>query len=104
MNRSPPPIVPTLTEVIAPGDAAPATTPGVLHEPQEIMVQQILQRMQLSLDKRVKEAVGRVVLEQTQQLLPRLQQEVEEAVRNTVQAAFAQAAGKAGKTPHQEGE
>ena len=112
MNRpppAPPRFVPTLTEVVrpvaapmpapapdgataappvtfaAPAMAAPAPSPDL----QEQMVQRVLQRVDLMLDRRLREVVGQLILEHTQSLAPRLRDEIEEVVRQSVSQAFA---------------
>jgi len=112
MNRpppAPPRFVPTLTEVVrpvaapmpasapagasavpppafaAPAMPAPAPSPDL----QEQMVQRVLQRVDLMLDRRLREVVGQLILEHTQSLAPRLREEIEDVVRQSVSQAFA---------------
>jgi len=112
MNRpppAPPRFVPTLTEVVrpvaapmpAPGPAAAVTPAASIasHAPlstsapsldlQEQMVQRVLQRVDLMLDRRLREVVGQLILEHTQSLAPRLREEIEDVVRKSVSQAFA---------------
>ena len=100
MNSSsvPPRFVPTLTEVVHPlpvsvqplsldkelAASAPST------ESQEHMVQRILQRVDLMLERRLREAVGQLILEHTQTLAPRLREEIETVVRQSISQAFEQ--------------
>ena len=92
----PPRLVPTLTEIVDvdPLHSASRTAmAGVSLQVLEAqMVARILQRVELSLDRLLREALGRLILEQTQALVPRLNQEVEKVVRETVHQAFSQEA------------
>ena len=98
---TPPRFVPTLTEVIRPLPAstpAPENTPLVAPAPartlaasadlQEQMVQRVLQRVDLVLERRLREVVGQLILEHTQTLTPRLREEIEAVVRQSVNQAF----------------
>lgn len=82
-----PRFVPTLTEVVQQPSQA---TGGMAAAQQEHLVQRVLQRIDLSLERRLREVVGQVVLEHTQTLAPRLREEIEAAVRQSVAQAFAQ--------------
>ena len=92
-DRVPPRFVPTLTEVVA---AAPPPTVGPTafqarwRDLEEPLVQRILQRVDLALERRMREALARVVLEQTQALMPKLRDEIESVVRQAVNDAVAQ--------------
>lgn len=104
---TPPRFVPTLTEVIRPmptpaaaqpnpgetlAAAAPlpaASSPAPSADVQEQMVQRVLQRVDLMLDRRLREVVGQLILEHTQSLAPRLREEIEDVVRQSVSQAFA---------------
>jgi len=93
----PPRFVPTLTEVVAQGAPPLASSPAMEKDvfgtggvEQELLIQRVLQRIDLTLDRRLREVVGQVVLEHTQTLAPRLRTEVESAVRLAVAQAFAQ--------------
>lgn len=57
---------------------------------QELMVQRVLQRIDLTLDRRLREVIGQLVMEHTQSLAPRLKSEIEAAIRESVSQAFAQ--------------
>lgn len=94
----PPRFVPTLTEVIQP---APMHEPPATSEKAEIpmalsvqlqdqMAQRVLQRVDLLLERRLREAVGQLILEHTQSLAPRLREEIEQVVRQTISQAFEQ--------------
>lgn len=92
----PPRFVPTLTEVI---QSAPpsiwaldeAAVPQALSaEAQDQMVQRVLQRVDLVLERRLREAMEQLILEHTQTLAPRLRNEIELVVRQSVSQAFEQ--------------
>jgi hypothetical protein len=83
--RTPPKFVPTLTEVVRSGAAAPADA-GVS---QEQLVQRVMQRVDMSLERRLREAIAATVLEQTRALGPILREEIELVVREAVSQAFA---------------
>ena len=85
--RTPPRYVPTLTEVVSKA-AVPAPAAPVI--PQEQLVHRIMQRIDLSLDRRLREAIATTVLEQTRLLSPLLREEIEIAVRQTVSQALAE--------------
>lgn len=86
--RVPPKYVPTLTEVVQrPQRAATAEAdPGR----EERLVQRVLQRLEVDLEKRLRETVASLVLEQTQTLGPLLREELEASVRRAVAEALAQ--------------
>ena len=98
MNRSPPPqrFVPTLTEIVQPArPETPAADSSVTRAPdmknlQEQMVHRVMQRVDLTLDRLLRETVGRLVLEHTQALAPSLRDEIEIVVRQSVNQAFEQ--------------
>lgn len=88
-NRTPPRFVPTLTEVVHSGPApltptAPAA-PALSHEQ---LAQRVLQRIDLVLDRRVREAIATVVLEQTNLLTPMLRARLDAVVREVVASAL----------------
>lgn len=96
----PPRFVPTLTEVVPPF-AAPApvlgksaTSLAISAELEDQMVQRVLQRIDLILDRRLREAVGQLILEHTETLAPRLREEIELVVRQSVSQAFEQEEGR----------
>ncbi|MEO7954116.1 MAG: hypothetical protein ABIR35_08505 [Polaromonas sp.] len=104
MTRSGPPrFVPTLTEIVH--AQLPLQTPPVAasaapetHFP-EAMAQRILQRVDLVLETRLRDSVTRLVLQQTQALIPLLREEIEQLVRESVSQAFAQETGSAQEQP-----
>lgn len=89
-TRTPPRFVPTLTEVVQapPAAAQPAAAPPAAVS-EEQLVRRIMQRVELQLDKRLREALAVVLLEHTRSLAPRLREEVEAAVRKAVAQAVA---------------
>ena len=94
MNRPPPRFVPTLTEVRQPQVTAPVGRPAPatmdMQHFQEQMVHRVMQRVDLTLDRLLRETVGRLVLEHTQALAPSLRDEIEIVVRQSVNQAFEQ--------------
>ncbi len=98
MNRPIPPqrFVPTLTEVVQPAAVQvavagqPASAALDHQHLQEQMVHRVMQRVDLTLDRLLRETVGRLVLEHTQALAPSLRDEIEIVVRQSVNNAFEQ--------------
>ena len=93
----PPRFVPTLTEVVRPAPSPAALALGTAAAPmtlsaelEEQLVQRVLQRVDLTLERRLREAVGQLILEHTQTLAPRLREEIERVVRQSVNQAFEQ--------------
>jgi hypothetical protein len=84
-QRSPPRFVPTLTEVVQ-GSAANAAAERVS---QDELVHRVMQRIDLTLDRRLREAIASVVLEQSRQLAPALREQIEAAVTAAVSEALA---------------
>ncbi len=64
-----------------PRPAAPGRTP----EGEEQMIARIMQRLDLVLERRLRETLGQLMLTQTQAVLPRLRQELEPVVQGMVQ-------------------
>ncbi|MDP3798051.1 MAG: hypothetical protein Q8R06_13025 [Polaromonas sp.] len=101
-SSTPPRFVPTLTEVVRPTapastssePVAPAAPPLDASGLEERVVQRVMQRIDLILERRLREVVGQLILEQTQTLAPRLRGEVELVLRETVSQALAQEASK----------
>ena len=87
----PPRFVPTLTDIVQPPvrvereAAEPAKTDAL----QMQLIERVMQRVDLTLDKRLREALGQVILAQTQNLLPLLRDEIESVVRESVSQAVA---------------
>jgi hypothetical protein len=89
-QRPPPRFVPTLTEVVHTGPSPLAPSPSPLHPlSQDQIAQRVLQRVDLALDRRVREAIATVVLEQTNALAPLLRERLEAVVREVVAQAVA---------------
>lgn len=88
-NRPPPRFVPTLTEVVHSGPAPLAATPlpGVS---QEQLAHRVLQRVDMVLERRLREEIATVVLEQTSALVPLLRERLEDLVREVVADAIAE--------------
>ena len=86
-TRTPPRYVPTLTEVVKtpPAHGAQAT----VQPSQEQLVHRIMKRVDLTLERRLREAIASTVIEQTRSIAPILRGEIEEVVRQTVAQAFA---------------
>ena len=88
-GRNPPKFVPTLTEVVNSRKApAGGAVPSALSEEQ--LVHRIMQRVELTLEKRLREAIATTVLQQTQMLGPLLREEIELVVRESVEQALAE--------------
>lgn len=97
MNNTavPPRFVPTLTDVVHPYDAFSPQQPNnvVQHSPVQLedqIIYRVMQRVDLVLERRLREAVAQVILSQTQALGPRLREEIELVVRESVSQAVAQ--------------
>ena len=94
MSSQPPRFVPTLTEVVQPVPLqlkAPdgASFPAVDHAAlEDHLVQRVLQRVDLILERRLREAVGQLILEHTERLATELRVEIEFVVRQSVSQAF----------------
>lgn len=97
---NPPRFVPTLTEIVQrSGDAEIPVEPGNALDTeafQRQLVQRILQRVDVTLERRLREAVGKLILEQTQTLAPLLREQIEITVREAVSLALAQEADQTG--------
>jgi hypothetical protein len=85
--RNPPRYVPTLTEVVK--SAPDARAPGEAGDLQEELIHRVMQRVDLTLERKLREAVAATVLEQTRSIAPLLREEIEAVVRETVAKAFA---------------
>jgi len=86
-TRTPPRYVPTLTEVVR--SPTPIVTSAPVAADEEQWVRKIMQRVELTLDRRLREAVAAVIVEQTRNLAPLLREEVEGVVREAVAQALA---------------
>ena len=81
-SRTPPRYVPTLTEVVQ----ANARAAGRRRLPtcrQEQLIARVMQRVDLTLERRLREAIASTVLEQTRSIAPLLRDEIESAVRQS---------------------
>ena len=87
-SRTPPRYVPTLTEVVVPGAELGPDSAAVLS--QEQLIQRVMRRVDLTLERRLREAVAAAVIEQTRAIGPLLREEIEAVVRETVAQAFDQ--------------
>lgn len=57
---------------------------------EELLVHRVMQRVDVGLDQRLRDAIATVVQEQTRSLLPRLREEIESVVRQVVYEAVAE--------------
>lgn len=87
--RQPPRYVPTLTEVVKTAPATAAGSPGTSLT-QEQLIHRVMQRVDVTLERRLREAIAATVLEQTRAIGPQLRQEIEAVVRQTVSQAFSE--------------
>jgi hypothetical protein len=94
-TRTPPKFVPTLTEVVRSGATAARPEGGLT---QDQLVARVMQRVDLMLERKLREAIAATVLEQTRALGPILREEIELVVRDAVSQAFADELG-AGTKP-----
>ena len=94
----PPRFVPTLTDVVQPADQIVNPPLEKLNSEfqhnavqlEDQIVHRVMQRVDLVLERRLREAVAQVILSQTQTLGPRLREEIELVVRESVSQAVAQ--------------
>ena len=86
-TRMPPRFVPTLTEVVQTG---PAPLSPTLPVSQDQLAQRVLQRVDLALERRLRETIATVILEQTAALTPVLRDRIESLVRELVAQAVAE--------------
>jgi hypothetical protein len=89
-RRSPPRYVPTLTHVVTPpAEPLPELARGEAAGPtREQVVERVMRRVDVTLERRLREAIGAVVIEQTRSLGPLLRDEIEAVVRQAVAEAF----------------
>ena len=91
----PPRFVPTLTDVVHPVDSlspkpAEVKTQHNAVQLEDQIVHRVMQRVDLVLEKRLREAVAQLILSHTQALGPRLREEIELVVFESVSQAVAQ--------------
>ncbi len=94
------PAVPVPAPWQQPAAAAFAPPPGAAPQPasasalpagiEEYIVHRVMQRVDVVLDQRLREAIATVVQEQTRSMVPRLREEVESVVRHAVYEAVAE--------------
>ncbi len=89
----PPRFVPTLTEVVTPGSMVSSPARVAAPKPstamnEELLIERIMQRLDMVLERRLRETIGQLVLAQTQRLLPGLRQELEAVVHEGVRQAM----------------
>lgn len=70
--------------------ATPALARPMPEGMEEYMVHRVMQRVDVVLDQRLREAIATVVQEQTRSVLPRLREEIESVVRHAVYEAVAE--------------
>lgn len=94
--RNPPRFVPTLTEVVR-----ESTTVSTAPIAQEDLVRRVMQRVDVVLERRLREAIATVVLEHTREIGPALRGRIEDLVRDAVSQALAEenASSAAGRKP-----
>lgn len=73
----------------SPPPQVPAAGRPLPHGFEEYMVHRVMQRVDVVLDQRLREAIATVVQEQTRSVLPRLREEIESVVRHAVYEAVA---------------
>ena len=84
--RTPPRFVPTLTEVV--NAQVETRSPAVSGPSQEQVIQRVMQRIDIALERKLREAIAETVLEHTRSIAPVLREEIEAVVRETVAQAF----------------
>ena len=99
---TPPRFVPTLTEVVypvsvtgfpdgmAPNAASTPNPDASLQQLEDQVLHRVMQRVDLVLERRLREAVSQLILTHTQALGPRLREEIEMVVLESVSQAIAQ--------------
>ena len=102
MNKPtvPPRFVPTLTEVVSPSqfvgsqpssdEALSSRVAPQVALSQEELVRQVLLKIDVTLERRLRELVGQLVLEQSHTLLPALRLDLEMLVRETATQLISQ--------------
>lgn len=91
-SRNPPRFVPTLTEVVRESTTVPTVPPAA----QEELVRRVMQRVDLMLERRLREAIATVVLEHTREIGPALRERIEDLVRDAVSQAVTQESATSG--------
>ena len=94
----PPRFVPTLTDVV-PQDTRTDPAKPVLRpdasaaagpQREEQLVASVMQRVDMVFERRLREAVGKLILAQTEAVIPLLRTEIQGLVRDSVRQALAQ--------------
>ena len=99
--RTPPRYVPTLTEIVLPAlesapewiDLAPldeAAVPESFSSLQEQIIHRVMQRVDVLVEQRLREAIAAVVQQHTKTLEPLLREEIELVIRQSVSEAVAE--------------
>ncbi len=83
---APVPAAPSSSPSPSPSQSAPAPDFSGI---EEVVIHRIIQRVDVVLDQRLREAIATVVQEQTRSMVPRLREEVESVVRHAVYEAVA---------------
>lgn len=99
--------VPQARPVAPPAPLPPvASAPALFSRPaaglkdiEEVVIHRVMQRVDVVLDQRLREAIATVVLEQTRSIVPRLREEVESVVRHAVYEAVAEELASHAGTP-----
>lgn len=99
--RTPPRFVPTLTEVVQSTQGAAPVFADVPASLQEQIIHRVMQRVDLSLERRLRESVATLVLEQTRSLGPLLREEIESVVRQSVSEAVSEELSQRGPERNQ---
>ena len=96
VTSTPPRFVPTLTDVVARSpNAYAAPSSRVLpaeppHPDHDQLVERIMQRVDAVLERRLRETIGKIILEHTRALAPQLRVEIEGVVKESLAQALAQ--------------
>lgn len=83
------PAMPVAAAAAGPNAGQPATARALPEGMEEYMVHRVMQRVDVVLDQRLRDAIAIVVQEQTRSVLPRLREEIESVVRHAVYEAVA---------------
>lgn len=82
--------MPAATASVVSNVGQPAAVRALPEGMEEYMVHRVMQRVDVALDQRLREAIATVVQEQTRSVLPRLREEIESVVRHAVYEAVAE--------------
>ena len=86
-TRQPPRFVPTLTEVVQGRTTASAGSDVFLEDQ---ITQRVMQRVELGLERKLREAIAGVVLEHSRGIVPALRTKIQAAVHEAVAQALAE--------------